>query len=364
MALMHQLIPGRRAYGAYLRLSEMARELGPGERLPTVNVLCVVLKVSRSTLDTALKAAEAEGVLVKRHGSGIYTPTRREGTLVPILMGIDPEEPGVSPFYRLLGEAVRVEAKARGLEAEVFAGFTSRWPASAKMKPLRELTREKAVYGALRVTGSQALEDQLSAETAFVHVDSWPGRGWRVGANLMGMARQGVELLRARGAEKLLVIAHWPGMEVLRDGSARVPSEGFEGVLKVLRPSAWFKGGEVMMEQAGEAIGKEIAWRLSKRGGWGRIDGLVMTDDMVARGVLTVLSRAGIYAGRDVAVASHMNRGASTLAGFERDIVGLALEPRDFARALMAMLESQRKNEAQVKRVLIGPTIEKNGARR
>ena len=47
-------------------------ELSPGDRLPSERDLAAMLNVSRATVRTALKTLDGLGLIVIRHGSGIY----------------------------------------------------------------------------------------------------------------------------------------------------------------------------------------------------------------------------------------------------------------------------------------------------
>lgn len=49
-----------------------ARRLSPGERLPAERELAAALQVSRPSVREAVRSLEAEGVLVVRHGQGVF----------------------------------------------------------------------------------------------------------------------------------------------------------------------------------------------------------------------------------------------------------------------------------------------------
>lgn len=58
-------------YGASWSLSP-ARELQPGQRLPSERELVKLLGTGRNSLREAMKVLEAMGILDIRHGSGIF----------------------------------------------------------------------------------------------------------------------------------------------------------------------------------------------------------------------------------------------------------------------------------------------------
>jgi DNA-binding LacI/PurR family transcriptional regulator len=86
-------------------------------------------------------------------------------------------------------------------------------------------------------------------------------------------------------------------------------------------------------------------------------DALLITDDIAARGLLLGLAKLGIWPGRDVLVASHVNRGSSTLLGFEADLISLVIDPAAFADAMLELLDAQLSGERKPRQVLIEPAV-------
>src|SRR4028118_741444 len=54
------------------QLSQMAYHLGPNARMPTFASLCGQTRVSKATLDAALGQLEAQGIVMRRQGAGIF----------------------------------------------------------------------------------------------------------------------------------------------------------------------------------------------------------------------------------------------------------------------------------------------------
>src|SRR4028119_1644011 len=61
---------------AYAQLSQMAYNLGPDARMPTFASLCEQTRVSKATLDAALGQLEAQGIVMRRHGAGIFVSSQ------------------------------------------------------------------------------------------------------------------------------------------------------------------------------------------------------------------------------------------------------------------------------------------------
>src|SRR5205807_2246962 len=88
-----------------------AYRLGPGAKLPTVVELRESLGISGTTLHTALGDLEAQGILNRRHGVGIYVSDALHHKNIALLCA--PRfyrVPGLSPFWDMLVEQARQRA--------------------------------------------------------------------------------------------------------------------------------------------------------------------------------------------------------------------------------------------------------------
>lgn len=101
-------------------LEKLARSLGPGARLPSVRELCSNLKISLATLSTALRSLEAKGVIVRRHGSGIYVTSRVAIPRVAILASATHFLVGGSPVWGLLVGELLKGFREKGFEASFY----------------------------------------------------------------------------------------------------------------------------------------------------------------------------------------------------------------------------------------------------
>lgn len=83
---------------AAIRGRILTRDLGPGERLPSVRGLAASMKVARSTVVEAYDRLVAEGLIRARRGSGFFVATH--GPAMPVLApGGRPAERAVDPFW-------------------------------------------------------------------------------------------------------------------------------------------------------------------------------------------------------------------------------------------------------------------------
>lgn len=89
-------------------LDTLARALGSGERLPSVRTLCRDLGISLATLNTAMRALEARGIIERRHGSGVYVTDQISIARVAVVVNAAFYLAGGSPVWgMILGELLR-----------------------------------------------------------------------------------------------------------------------------------------------------------------------------------------------------------------------------------------------------------------
>ena len=101
--------------------------------------------------------------------------------------------------------------------------------------------------------------------------------------------------------------------------------------------SASVRGQETGAQPVGRPLPDPL--RITNRVSRSLPDGLLITDDMLTRGVLVGLHKAGLVAGRDVIIATLANRGSAALMGHEEELIRLELDPEAIARAMLDQLD-------------------------
>jgi GntR family transcriptional repressor for pyruvate dehydrogenase complex len=95
--------------------------LAPGQKLPAERVLADRLGVSRPTMREVMRALEAMGVVVPRHGSGTYVTDLTGGLLArPLVFVLDVNRRALGDIFsvRVMLETGAAEAAARRMTAE------------------------------------------------------------------------------------------------------------------------------------------------------------------------------------------------------------------------------------------------------
>jgi DNA-binding LacI/PurR family transcriptional regulator len=109
------------------------------------------------------------------------------------------------------------------------------------------------------------------------------------------------------------------------------------GVLEAKSPAEQ----ESLQEQGYRAV-REVLGNL-ERSQWP--DGLVLTNDVFARGVLVGLQRLGVRIGEEIHVATHANAGSTMLLGYEDQIALLEFDPAAITGQLISLLETLMSGE-------------------
>lgn len=343
------------------RLTDLAHQLGPDAKLPTVLQLRDRLGVSIATLNSVLTELETQRVVRRRHGVGIYVaPDIRQHRVCLICDPSFFRVSGTSPFWGLLVEHVRRRAEA---EREIFS-FHFGLEASDRNssdKPFDELSpylpegmiedlrggRVDAVLGVgLPENTSEWIEHQNIPFVAF----AGPGK-YIVGVDSEEVIRQGVKHLCDQGCRK---IAYWaaiaPHRHVVPD-----PNSSFVALYKEILiangrsfdPDLVWDNQQLIPEGGGihtlshqeqgyhaamEAFGPH-----TDPSDWP--DGIFSADDMATQGLLTALQRLGIQVGEEIKIATHANAGSPALLGWEDRLTRLEIDPTEIVGGMFDTVE-------------------------
>ncbi len=345
---------------AFEDLRILAQSHAPAEKLPTFNQLCETLQISRATLDAALGHAEQAGHIVRRHGAGIFVPELKKHSLVSVILGLDPTDSSISPFYRLLLQSITAQTQSRGLRAEVHAGFSQHWTLSpARQALFKHLIRDE-LYGVIHITGQQAEQTLLKTPVPSVFLNSWPGPGWRVGTDTPAILRLGLKALDGCQCGQIIIIGHWPGHNS-SDNQPPTLSPSHPKVTSIISPRSWFPSasfaGPEMAHKVGQRLAESLKLDLKQKRSGSTPIGLLITDDTLAQGILIALLQAGIRPSENIVVAAHANTGSPILMGFEDTITQLQTNPADYAHFLLDALAQQQTSDSRPIHQFVKPTL-------
>jgi DNA-binding LacI/PurR family transcriptional regulator len=336
-------IEGRhRTEQAQERIRALARQKGPEARLPTFIELRETLGISAVTLNHALKALEAERVLERRHGVGIFVSAalnRRHVAVVcnPLLFeGVE-----VSPFWRLLMEHLHAAVRASTHESSLhFAAYDDQ-PAPFFDEFVRSVD-QGTIHGVLGLCLDQRAAEWLEARGVPLVTFAGPGQ-LQATIDRVAMVRLAAEALLARGCIRI-------GLWINRSPSEQ--TELFQNELvsalestlrqhgKVLNPALVRLGEERTFWDQGFTLAREVFGPHSDPAH--RPDGVISNSERLTQGALVALEQFGAT---PPLVATHANRGSRVLAPWHSSLICLEVSAETLAGAMLQVLEQQLAGE-------------------
>lgn len=305
-------------------------------------------------------------MIVRRHGQGIFSAPARART-IGLLFGMDPFRVACSPFYHLLIDAIGRQSAERDYQLETYVDLAYFRTHAAILRRLQRDIAEGRVQGLLLpVVRQEQWEWAQKQGIPFVGGGGPTMRGgWGVGYDFSLMVEILVGKLADQGCRRIGLISH-PlspgGVDVVGRNDVAAFSRAMERRGLEAKPR-WIIQTSRLTLGVSDPVAithEETGFRLGKRMAADRADlpqGLVIADDMLARGVLTALARAGVQVGRDIQVATHVNRGSSALMAFERNLIRAELDPADLARGMIQTLEALMDGKQPKSRLLLIPPV-------
>lgn len=325
-------------------LRQEAAERGPGSRLSSVRELSAKLGFSQASISTALVRLEKEGIIVRRHGSGIYSASRTPATRIGV--AISPEyllRPNPSPFWNIVLGCLMKAAAAKGWECSCFVGAPGAFLGSPEegLNPPSSWEDEVA-SGRISALISLGLDDRQVTSVAGRggKIISFAGYGQvMVARNLAQMTQAAIEALSCLGQGPILAgPCEAFSLGPVRQGIAAssCPSAkpiSFRGADKTppeeLNRHAWAEGME-------DPVLAAKNWLLTQAPP--TPFRLVSIDDMFTLGVIEGMSEKGLQLGEDIEVATHCNKGSHILAKHEDSVTRLEIDPASVAAQLVDLI--------------------------
>ena len=354
------------------RLTDLAYELGPDAKLPTVLQLREQMGVSMATLNSVLTELETQRVVRRRHGVGIYvSPDIRQNRICLICDPSFFRVSGISPFWGILVEKVRCRAEK---EHEAFS-FHFSLDVTEDNSPL-----EFDDFG-LTV---QSLPEALSDDIRNGRIDGVLGVGLSM-ATSEWIQRQNVPFVGFAGPGQYIFVLD--SEESIRQGTTALCEAGCQriGFWSPVAPHRYTElpfntkpiaTFEEALTTQGRVFDSSLVWdnqHLIPAGGgiqtlshqeqgyhgameafgphtdraeWP--DGIYSTDDMLTQGLLTGLQRLGVRVGEEIKIVTHANIGSPVLLGWEDRITRLEVDPSEIVEGMFDILETLMHGQSVV----------------
>ena len=355
-------------------LATLARQLGPGAKLPTMAALSQELGISVMTLNRSLSELEAQGIVVRRQGSGTYVADELSQTAVALVYDRDVFGPDASPFCSLLLHEATKLAQAHNEQFGLYL-MTPEIEGELTGPPipldLDEAIRTKRLGGALFAGESNpaALQWLLKQGLPLVALSHAPIAPYRVRIDHGEVAYRGATELAKRGCKRIaLWIPAGVGIGPDETGAQFEELTEFKRALEENKvkydESLVFNREQLSANVPATPLGSNreqgknaaLAVFGADKSDWP--DGIVCLDDMMALGALAEMRKLRVYPGENVQFATHSNLGSSLLIGFGDDLILLQIDPARVAGAMSQMLEALlRGEEISEPVVAVGPSV-------
>ncbi len=353
-------------------LTDLARQLGPGAKLPTMVELCSRTGVSVMTLDRALGELVARNVIVRKNGVGIFVSPNIDKRVISL--ACDPtffHSTGASPFWNMLVNQARNRAEAHNEQIDLhymsIVGDTLELPFA-----LRADIAAHRVNGIIYNGNFEAGVNEIEEAGVPVVVFSGPG-SHIVEIDFHELIRQGAELLARQGCRKVaLWTPDWTvispsEIEGLRAGNAAAFRAGLDAggapyMPELVRENhVYVNPGPWVTRSGSQDPGYRTAMATFSQPRFLWPDGIVISDDMMTLGALAAMQEAGVRPGVDVMIATHGNRGSYVLNGWYDKIKVLEIDPGVVVATMLDVLERLMNGDQDVPSVSrIGLGSDKN----
>ena len=350
------------------RLQQMALQGGAGAKLPSMPELRRDLGVSMTTLSATVAELESLGVIERRRGVGIFV-TENASALVartlalvvsPSLLGA-----GHAPFWDVLVRIV--EGRARKSEQKIefhfaLAGNSQFHTASNGRdllhKGLVESIESGAVAGVFLVNTPREVAEWIESQGVPTVTYAGPG-DYAVSHDRAEFLRRGIAALLKAGCRRIGV---W-GASRLWVGKTESVDEFLADEFGAQLPAQTQLLPTQSLPETETLSAREAGWQLAQnvfaaanRAHWP--DGVLIDNDILTRGALVALRKAGVSLGDDVTIVSHANRDTDVLADYEDELIRLEYDPTEIVAQMFAIMEKRWQAEPiAAQRVFMVPTL-------
>ena len=336
------------------QLTELAHRLGPEARMPTIQQLCEMMGVSVVTLNRSLSELEGQNIIMRKHGVGIFVSTRLNQRTVGLVYDRDIFASGASPFCGLLVEASRERAKDRNEKFSFYLAVPSKEGLPVHDDLVEDLRARKLdgviFVGESNPEGARWVSEQ---DVPVVALSYTPITKYRVCIDWCESVRLGVETLARDGCRKIgLWIPLGTGLGRTGQNHSFPELNAFRAALKankiafdsslVWRDDMLHENAELPDFGTNQEQGFRAAHEVfsDKKHRENAPDGLVILDDMMARGAIVTLQQLNLQPGRDIKIITHLNKNSQVLAPFIDNVSRMEIDPAEIVGALFSQLET------------------------
>lgn len=322
---------GAKSAQAKQQLIATAKVLGPGAKMPTIRRLCQTLGVSVVTLDKIFRQLEQEGVISRRHGSGVFIADDFGQTHIGLVFDEYNFHSSSSTFCSQLIDAIRRRSALLGDQFSLFFNY-SQGNASGDIcaHDLRRALEEQRLSGIILMGPRQEklLKFLLDKNIPVTGMSSHPTMPYRVGIDYLDMFRQAAAYVSRLGADSPVILSPFSQ----EDSRSKQFAEYVEhqtqwDAARIVSPGKTSADPTQVAEDGIDRL-KQVPVRF---------DSILSLDDTMTLGAYRACGPA--FAG--LPVISHSNESSSILSAFEKRIARLEISVNEIIDSLFELLDMQ-----------------------
>lgn len=355
-------VPVRRQLTDCVREMIRSGQLSEGIRLPSSQELARHWGTDPMTVHRALAPLVREGLLERNPGIGTFVrrPSKRLRQ-VAIYLNEELDTPSAPAYERVLVHELRRLMRDEGIEPDVWVEPRSRaearkpWPALVRAAEQRRL---QAVIVPVTTWAQIEWISRLPVPSSFFGTAQIPNA---VDIDMVEFARLSLLTLSESGYTSAGLITHANPRSVEREGRIHAHMRMFQAFerlasgMGIEMRGQWIVSGNGSMDtspSAFERFGYERCkriWAKSKRP-----RALIVTDDVIAQGVIKALLELGVRVPRDVALVLRKNARLDMFCPYPARYI--VTDEAEVAQALIEQVQRQYRGEP-IEKIYIAPHL-------
>ncbi len=354
-------------------LLEVIQRSAPNTPLPSYSQIVREYGVVQTTIDRVWRELEADGLIVRKHGKGIFVSPRAKQINIGLVFGVNVFGTAISPFYGTLLQRCQQRTQTHNEHFSFYLDLPTTQLGGVSFPAHRDLVEDieaSKLHGILLVSRHSEEQENWLRQQNIPVVAFAPEMRTKdvVGIDYGELVRLGVESLAAQGCKRIALMT---GLGHARSHTPpfREDTQAYEKTLRRLglecRPE-WIWEPDAPIERK-----KGGAWIEDGRQGMRALlegsrdtvpDGIVITDDIMTDGALLAAQKMKLVVGREIRIASHSNKESPILHRYDEFLTLIEIDTDDIVEAMFNMLEGQISGRKQNKRtVLVKPKVHVRG---
>jgi DNA-binding LacI/PurR family transcriptional regulator len=294
-----------------------------------------------ATLDQGLDQLERRGLIERRARSGIFVLSATRQHAIGLVLGWDIFSNRDATFYSILLDHCAKRAHSHQERFSFYLDLphsNSSGVTSLVHQDLVDALAAGKLDGLLVASPCDSKQEHWlrnqGIPTVCLNLGTSPGN---VTVDLDALIRLGARELKKRGCRKIGIMSpRVEHVESFRQASREIGFPIDESWILCRNITAPSESHETMgVSFARQLLGKG---KISSRKSGAR--GLIITDDIVARGTCGYFASHAVVIGKDLLIASHSNKGSSALADWEDRLILCEIDPGQVAEEMFSMLQA------------------------